>query len=77
MIVNTTAFSARLDAGSVLDEADCPVIQAVLEGSTSSNGTTGQRGLGAADLAMNVVLPEIDGRIFGGVISFKGETATP
>jgi cobaltochelatase CobN len=74
VIVNTTAFSARLDAGSVLDEADCPVIQAVLSGSTLEQWHEGQRGLGAADLAMNVVLPEIDGRIFGGVLSFKGET---
>jgi cobaltochelatase CobN len=29
------------------------------------------RGLGASDLAMHVVLPEIDGRIFAGAISFK------
>ncbi|MGC1579185.1 MAG: cobaltochelatase subunit CobN [Beijerinckiaceae bacterium] len=74
VIANTTAFSARLEAGSVLDDADCPVIQAVLSGSTLEQWHEGQRGLGAADLAMNVVLPEIDGRIFGGVLSFKGET---
>jgi cobaltochelatase CobN len=74
VIVNTTAFSARLDAGSVLDQADCPVIQACLSGSTLEQWQSGQRGLSAADLAMNVVLPEIDGRIFGGVLSFKGET---
>jgi cobaltochelatase CobN len=29
------------------------------------------RGLSPADLAMHVVLPEIDGRIFAGVVSFK------
>ncbi|MBV9976974.1 MAG: cobaltochelatase subunit CobN [Hyphomicrobiales bacterium] len=74
IIVNTTAFSARLDAASVLDRADCPVIQAVLSGSSFAQWREGQRGLSAADLAMNVVLPEIDGRIFGGVLSFKGET---
>ncbi|MBV9113736.1 MAG: cobaltochelatase subunit CobN, partial [Hyphomicrobiales bacterium] len=74
VVMNTTAFSARLDAGSVLDAADCPVIQAVLCGSTFEQWQAGQRGLSAADLAMNVVLPEIDGRIFGGILSFKGET---
>ncbi|MBV9566669.1 MAG: cobaltochelatase subunit CobN, partial [Hyphomicrobiales bacterium] len=74
IIMNTTAFSARLDAGSVLDAADCPVIQASLSGSTLEQWQAGQRGLSAADLAMNVILPEIDGRIFGGALSFKGET---
>ena len=44
VIVNTTAFSARLDAGSVLDDADCPVIQAVLSGSTLEQWQDGQRG---------------------------------
>ncbi|MBV8765586.1 MAG: cobaltochelatase subunit CobN, partial [Hyphomicrobiales bacterium] len=73
IILNTTAFSARLEAGSVLDSADCPVIQAVLSGSSLAQWQSGQRGLSAADLAMNVVLPEIDGRILGGVLSFKGE----
>jgi len=28
------------------------------------------RGLSPADLAMHVVLPEVDGRIFGAVVSF-------
>jgi cobaltochelatase CobN len=32
------------------------------------------RGLAAADLAMHVVLPEIDGRVLGGVISFKDDS---
>ena len=30
-----------------------------------------ERGLSASDLAMHVVLPELDGRLFAGVISFK------
>ena len=29
------------------------------------------RGLSPADLAMHVVLPEVDGRLFAGVVSFK------
>ncbi|RUZ13894.1 cobaltochelatase subunit CobN, partial [Mesorhizobium sp. M7A.F.Ca.CA.001.09.1.1] len=35
-----------------------------------------QRGLAPADLAMHVVLPELDGRVLAGAISFKGETET-
>ncbi|RUT81940.1 cobaltochelatase subunit CobN, partial [Mesorhizobium sp. USDA-HM6] len=35
-----------------------------------------QRGLAPADLAMHVVLPELDGRILAGAISFKGESET-
>ena len=38
-----------------------------------TNGATSRRGLSAADLAMNVVLPEVDGRIVTRAISFKRE----
>jgi len=75
VILNLTAFSARLDAdGSVLDGADAPVFQLALSGVSQAQWAASQRGLGAADLAMNVVLPEFDGRIIAGAISFKGET---
>lgn len=75
VILNLTAFSARLEpAGSVLDEADAPVLQLALSGGSWQAWTDSRRGLGPADLAMNVVLPEFDGRIIAGAISFKGET---
>ncbi len=71
--VNTTAFSARLDDGtSVLDRAGVPVLQAVLSTAAREAWEASNRGLGAADLAMNVVLPEIDGRLATRAISFKG-----
>jgi cobaltochelatase CobN len=35
----------------------------------------GDRGLSARDIAMNVALPEVDGRIITRAISFKGEAA--
>ena len=74
VIVNLTAFSARSDAGeSVLDHADVPILQCILSGGTHRQWAESQRGLGPADLAMNVVLPELDGRISAGAISFKGE----
>jgi len=73
-ILNLTAFSAGLDGGYVLDRADAPVFQLVLSGGGRAQWADSQRGLGPADLAMNVVLPEFDGRILTGAISFKGET---
>lgn len=71
-ILNATAFSARVDErGGVLDAADVPVLQVVLAGSTQEQWSASTRGLGAADIAMNVVLPEIDGRVLTRAISFK------
>jgi cobaltochelatase CobN len=72
IVVNTTAFSARLDDGtSVLDRAGVPVVQAILATSARDAWAASTRGLSAADLAMNVVLPEVDGRIAARAISFK------
>ena len=74
VILNATAFSARLDDGpGVLDSADTPVLQLILAGSSEAQWASAQRGLGAADLAMNVVLPEMDGRIITRAISFKAQ----
>jgi cobaltochelatase CobN len=76
VIVNTTAFSARGEAGkNPLDSADCPVIQAAMAGSSEEAWRVSSRGLCAADLAMHVVLPELDGRLFAGAISFKDRDA--
>ena len=64
VILNTTAFSARReDDTTVLDAADVPVLQVVLSGSTREGWAGSPRGLSPADLAMNVVLPELDGRL--------------
>ena len=74
VILNTTAFSARLDGGTgVLDAADAPVLQVILGGATEAQWRANPRGLGPADLAMNVVLPEMDGRIVTAAISGKAE----
>ncbi|MBD8545776.1 cobaltochelatase subunit CobN [Sphingomonas sp. CFBP 8760] len=74
-IVNATAFSGRGDAGdaSPLDAAGVPVLQVALATSTARDWAISARGLSPADLAMHVVLPEIDGRLFAGVVSFKQE----
>lgn len=73
VILNATAFSARRDAGSVLDGADAPVLQVALATSSREAWEGSTRGANGADLAMNVVLPEVDGRIFTRAISFKEE----
>ncbi|SMO75728.1 cobaltochelatase subunit CobN [Paracoccus laeviglucosivorans] len=71
-VVNMTAFSARDDAGATpFDAADCPVFQVALSTAPRALWAAEDRGLSAADLAMHVVLPEVDGRIFLGAISFK------
>ena len=73
VILNATAFSARRDKGSVLDLADAPVLQVALATSSREAWEASTRGANGADLAMNVVLPEVDGRIFTRAISFKEE----
>ncbi len=72
VILNATAFAARDgDGASPLDGADCPVLQVALAGPPRAAWDADKRGLAASDLAMHVVLPELDGRIFAGAISFK------
>ncbi len=71
-IVNATSFSGRGDRGSSpLDAANVPVFQVALATSCWAAWAEAERGLSPADLAMHVVLPEVDGRLFGGAVSFK------
>ena len=53
--------------------ARAPVFQVVLSGGTEQAWAEGLTGLSARDIAMNVALPEVDGRILSRAISFKGE----
>ena len=73
LIVATTAFSAREGEGFVLDAADCPILQAVPVGSPREAWAASGRGLSAADLAMQVALPEFDGRLGTMPVAFKQE----
>ncbi len=72
VIVCTTAFAAG-GAGepTPLDGPDVPVLQTIVASTKRVAWCESPRGLGAADLAMNIVLPELDGRILAGAISFK------
>lgn len=75
-VVTTTAFAAGAEPGAetIFDELGLPVFQAIIATTRREAWTSGQRGLVPSDLAMHVVLPELDGRILAGAISFK-ETA--
>ena len=50
-----------------------PIFQVVLAASSEQAWEEGLSGLSARDIAMNVALPEVDGRILSRAISFKGE----
>ena len=72
IIVTTTAFAAGgEDEASALDGVDAPVLQVVIATTRRAAWQESPRGLGPADLAMHVVLPELDGRILAGAIAFK------
>jgi cobaltochelatase CobN len=73
VIISTTAFAAGGNPGgpTPLDGPGAPVLQAIIASTKRAAWGLSPRGLGAADLAMNVVLPELDGRVLAGAISFK------
>ena len=81
IIINTTGFSchrapspdlsstpSQFDSPFVLD---IPILQLQLASSTEQDWLSSTRGLHSRDMAMQVVLPEMDGRIITRAISFK------
>ncbi|MCK5902975.1 MAG: cobaltochelatase subunit CobN [Cocleimonas sp.] len=76
IILNTTSFAvnnARDNDGEnvALFKADVPVIQLILAANNQADWQAHPLGLRARDLAMNIALPEMDGRIISRAISFK------
>jgi len=73
VIVTTTAFAAGngADEPTPLDGPGVAVLQVVSATTKRTAWRDSARGLGAADLAMHVVLPELDGRVLAGAIAFK------
>jgi cobaltochelatase CobN len=81
VLINTTAFAmgditggGTTPAGwsvSVLEQLNVPVLQAITSGMTEAQWRLSTRGLNPLDAAMNVVLPEFDGRIITVPMSFK------
>ncbi|MDA0655626.1 MAG: cobaltochelatase subunit CobN, partial [Proteobacteria bacterium] len=78
VILNTTGFSVSTPGAAhvaaAFDACDCPVLQVVLAGSSTEAWRGNMQGLSSRDIAMNVALPEVDGRIVTRAVSFKGET---
>ncbi|TPL97616.1 cobaltochelatase subunit CobN [Mesorhizobium sp. B2-3-10] len=75
-IVTATAFASGAEPGveTLFDRAGAPVFQVIVATTRRDIWENNQRGLAPADLAMHVVLPELDGRILAGAISFKAES---
>ncbi|MGR8999680.1 MAG: cobaltochelatase subunit CobN, partial [Gammaproteobacteria bacterium] len=81
VLINTTAFAmgeitpgGSTPAGwsvSVLEQLNVPVLQAITSGMIETQWRLSTRGLNPLDAAMNVVLPEFDGRIITVPMSFK------
>ena len=74
-VLNLTGFAVSQPGAehhpTVLDETGAQVIQAVLAGGSRESWEASSQGLSARDLAMNVALPEIDGRVLSRAIAFK------
>ncbi|MEA2780871.1 MAG: cobaltochelatase CobN, partial [Rhodospirillaceae bacterium] len=79
VILNGTAFAlsspGAARTATPFDAADAPVLQLVFSGGSEDDWNAGSQGLSARDLAMQVVLPEVDGRILSRAVSFKAEAA--
>ena len=85
VLINTLSFAmGELNAGGVtntawsvsaLERLSVPVLQAVTSGAPRASWETSARGLNPLDTAMNVALPEFDGRIITVPVSFKERAA--
>ncbi|MEM9092920.1 MAG: cobaltochelatase subunit CobN, partial [Cyanobacteria bacterium P01_F01_bin.53] len=76
LVLNTTGFSlAKLTSESpqvdFWQTLDVQVIQVMLGGGSEDQWQQQWRGLSPRDIAMNVALPEVDGRIISRAVSFK------
>ncbi|MEP3275191.1 MAG: cobaltochelatase subunit CobN [Stappiaceae bacterium] len=77
VVLNGTAFAVS-KGGSVhkptpLDSHGVSVLQVVFSSVSEQGWQESDRGLGIRDLAMHVVLPELDGRLLTRAVSFKEE----
>lgn len=83
LLLNTTSFSlARLDTETpqvdLWEKLDIPVLQVILSGGSVEQWESSFQGLSPRDMAMNVALPEVDGRIISRAVSFKAvQTRNP
>ena len=76
IVLNTTGFAVSRPGApqaGPFAEAGVPVLQAVFAGATERQWAGATRGLSPRDIAMNVALPEVDGRILTRAVAFKAE----
>ncbi len=83
LLINTTGFASNTVASPDLSSEptgfesafihDLPVLQLVLSSSTEEDWQSHKQGLRSRDIAMQVVLPEMDGRVITRAVSFKAE----
>lgn len=82
VIINTTSFSQLAQGNANLSstpqqqavrcfELDVPVIQAIMASNDKEDWLENSNGLRSRDIAMNIALPEYDGRIISRAVSFK------
>ena len=85
LILNTTGFASQFTQPStslegptacqVIFANEVPVVQLIIASSTESDWQSQSQGLRPRDVAMQVVLPEMDGRIISYVMGFKAQQA--
>ncbi|MCR9135418.1 MAG: cobaltochelatase subunit CobN [Alphaproteobacteria bacterium] len=75
VVINATGFAVSSPGGTrketVLESTGAVVLQAIFSGSGRSVWEESAQGLSSRDLAMNVALPEVDGRVLSRAVSFK------
>ncbi len=78
LVLNTTGFAMnaiddRTDKDSNSPFPNVPIFQVIFSSSSEASWKQQTLGLSPRDMAMNVALPEVDGRIITRAISFKSE----
>jgi cobaltochelatase CobN len=73
--VNTGSVTLTGEAVNSLEELGIPVLQAIASGMPRGAWEGSRRGLNSLDTAVNVAIPEFDGRIITVPISFKERSA--
>jgi len=75
VVLNATGFAVSAPGTdrepTVLEKRGAVVLQTIFSGSSFEAWEASPQGLSARDLAMNVALPEVDGRVLSRAVSFK------
>jgi cobaltochelatase CobN len=76
VLINTTSFAIASFRSEDIEEnylksLDIPILQVICSGGTLEQWQSDFQGLSPRDVAMNVALPEVDGKIITRAVSFK------